>query len=157
MQSKNLQLDETDLAILRLLQTDARITNLSLAKQLKMAPSAMLERVRKLEEKGTVKSYHAMVNAEAVGKQLLVFIFIKTKDSFADDKSAQMLAAIPEVMEVHHIAGDDCYLVKARVADTAELMELKRSKFSKIGNIVSMRTTIVMETVKESPNIVISK
>ncbi|MCD2422328.1 Lrp/AsnC family transcriptional regulator [Niabella pedocola] len=153
MRVKEINLDETDLAILRLLQEDARITNVALAGQLKMAPSATLERVRKLEEKGMIKGYSAIVDPLWIDKDLLVFIFIKTKDSFADDKSARLLAAIPQVMEVHHIAGDDCYLIKARVSGPTELMELKRSRFSKISNIISMRTTIVLETVKESSHI----
>jgi len=156
MRTMEINLDETDLAILRLLQDDARITNVALAAQLKMAPSAMLERVRKLEEKGVIRGYSAMVDPLAVDKDLLVFIFIKTKDSFADDKSARALAAIPQVMEVHHIAGDDCYLIKARLSSPTELMELKRSRFSKIANIISMRTTIVLETVKESSHISIN-
>ena len=59
------------------------------------------------------------------------------------------LAKIPEVQEVHHIAGDDCFLVKVRTTDSASLMDLMRTKFSKITNIVSTRTTIVLETVKE--------
>ncbi|WP_300603233.1 Lrp/AsnC family transcriptional regulator [Niabella sp.] len=153
MRVKEINLDETDLAILRLLQEDARITNVALAAQLKMAPSATLERVRKLEEKGMIKGYSAIVDPLWIDKDLLVFIFIKTKDSFADDKSARLLASIPQVMEVHHIAGDDCYLIKARVSGPTELMELKRSRFSKIANIISMRTTIVLETVKESSHI----
>ena len=157
MEKATLHLDETDLAILRLLQEDARITNVALANRLKMAPSAMLERVRKLEEKGVLKGYTAAINPLAVNKELLVFIFIKTKDSFANDKSARALAAIPQVMEVHHIAGDDWYLVKARLSGPLELMEMKRSKFSKISNIISMRTTIVLETVKESSHISIEK
>ncbi|ANH80597.1 AsnC family transcriptional regulator [Niabella ginsenosidivorans] len=157
MEKRMIHLDETDLAILELLQEDARITNVALANQLKMAPSAMLERVRKLEEKGVVKGYSAAIDPLAVNRELLVFIFIKTKDSFANDKSARALAAIPQVMEVHHIAGDDCYLVKARLSGPMELMEMKRSKFSKIPNIISMRTTIVLETVKESSHISIEK
>ncbi|MBO9618424.1 MAG: Lrp/AsnC family transcriptional regulator [Niabella sp.] len=153
MKKLEINLDETDLNILRLLQEDARMTNVALANQLKMAPSAMLERVRKLEEKGVIRGYSAAIDPLMVDKELLVFIFIKTKDSFANDKSARALAAIPQVMEVHHIAGEDCYLVKARLSGPLELMELKRSKFSKISNIVSMRTTIVLETVKESAHI----
>lgn len=153
MKKLEINLDGTDLTILRLLQEDARITNVALANQLKMAPSAMLERVRKLEEKGVIRGYNTVIDPLLVDKELLVFIFIKTKDSFANDRSARALAAIPQVMEVHHIAGEDCYLVKARLSGPLELMELKRSKFSKISNIVSMRTTIVLETVKESAHI----
>jgi len=69
--------------------------------------------------------------------------------------TAKELAKIPEVQEVHHIAGDDCYLVKVRTADSASLMDLMRHSFSKIPNILSTRTTIVLETVKEEQQLVI--
>lgn len=153
MEAIEINLDEMDLDILRVLQQDARITNVALANQLKMAPSAMLERVRKLEEKGVIRGYSTIIDPLSIDKELLVFIFIKAKDNFANDKAALMLAAIPQVMEVHLIAGEDCYLVKARFSGTRELMEVKRTRFSKIAGIVSMRTTIVLETVKESSHI----
>lgn len=149
------QLNDTDHAILKLMQGNARMTNVALARKLKMAPSAVLERVRKLEERGIIKGYITNINATAVNRSLLAFIFIKSSDEFGSDASAKALASIPQVLEVHHIAGDDCYLVKVRVAGTQDLMELKRKRFGKIGNIRSMRTTIVMETVKESQIIAI--
>jgi len=60
------------------------------------------------------------------------------------------------VQEVHNIAGDDCYLVKVRTADSASLMELMRNKFAKIGSIQSTKTTIVLETIKEEQKLKIS-
>ena len=62
---------------------------------------------------------------------------------------------LPEVLELHHIAGEDCYLVKIRTADSASLMDLMRNHFSKIPNILSTRTTIVLETVKEQQQMII--
>lgn len=149
-------INETDKAILRLIQDDARITNVKLSKKLKMAPSAVLERVRKLEERGIIKGYIAAIDPAALNRELLAFIFIKSADGLGCDTSAKAFAAIPEVQEVHNIAGDDCYLVKVRVANTQALMDLRRKKFSKIPNILSMRTTIVMETVKETQTISIT-
>jgi len=67
------------------------------------------------------------------------------------------LAKIPEVQEVHNIAGEDCYLVKVRAADSAALMDLMRNSFSKIPSIVSTKTTIVLETIKEQQQLVIPK
>ncbi|GAB3017213.1 Lrp/AsnC family transcriptional regulator [Niabella terrae] len=156
MDENEIILDTTDLSILKLMQQQARITNVALAKKLSMAPSAVLERVRKLEEKGVIRGYAAQLNPVALQKGLLAFIFIKSGDEFGSDASAKALAAIPQVQEVHHIAGDDCYLVKVRVSGTEELMELKRREFSNISNILSMRTTIVMETVKETQTISIN-
>ena len=148
-------LDQVDLDILRLMQENARINNADIARELGMAPSAILERVKKLEQKEIILQYNAKINPLAVGQKLLAFIFIKAADGIGCVTTAQALAAIPEVQEVHDIAGDDCYLVKVRTADSAALVELMRNSFSKIPNIISTRTTIVLETIKEQHQLVI--
>jgi Lrp/AsnC family leucine-responsive transcriptional regulator len=80
---------------------------------------------------------------------------MKAAEGPGSDHTTRELAKIPEVQEVHHIAGDDCYLVKIRTYDSASLMLLMRTYFSKIPNILSTRTTIVLETVKEQQQLVI--
>lgn len=142
-------LDNIDLRILRLMQENARISNVELARELEMAPSAMLERVKKLEQKGVILHYTAQVNPSFVGQRLLAFIFIKTNDGFGSPVTGPALARIPEVQEVHNIAGDDCYLVKVRTTDSSALMALMRNEFAQIPTIHSTKTTIVLETVKE--------
>jgi Lrp/AsnC family leucine-responsive transcriptional regulator len=148
-------LDKTDLHILRLMQENARISNADLARELGMAPSGILERVKKLEQKNVLLQYTARINPVALQQKLLAFVFMKATDSPGCNDTAQELAKIPEVQEVHHIAGDDCYLVKIRTYDSASLMHLMRSSFSKIPNLLSTRTTIVLETVKEQQQLVI--
>ena len=154
---QELLLDKTDLHILRLMQENARISNADMARELGMAPSGVLERVKKLEQKQVLLQYTARINPLAVGQKLLAFIFMKAADSPGCNDTAKLLAQIPEVQEVHHVAGDDCYLVKVRTYDSSKLMELMRSKFSKIPNLLSTRTTIVLETVKEQQQLVIPK
>jgi Lrp/AsnC family leucine-responsive transcriptional regulator len=148
-------LDDTDLHILELMQENARISNVDMAKALEMAPSAVLERVKKLEQKKVILHYAASINPAAVGQKLLAFIFIKTIESMDCGLIGEALSKIPEVQEVHNIAGEDCYLVKVRVTDSASLIALMRSKFSVIPNIRSTKTTIVLETVKEEQKLVI--
>ena len=151
-------LDNTDLQILALMQDNARISNADMARELNMAPSAVLERVKKLEQKAVIKSYSARINPAAVEQKLLAFIFIRYSEGFTcSSQTAQLLAKIPEVQEVHHIAGEDCFLVKIRTADAASLMELMRNSMQKIPNIASTKTTIVLETVKEEQQLVIPK
>jgi Lrp/AsnC family transcriptional regulator, leucine-responsive regulatory protein len=151
-------LDGTDLQILDLMQSNARISNADLAREVNLAPSAVLERVKKLEQKKVISKYTAMINPNAVQQKLLAFIFIRSSEGFTcNSNTAKALAAIPEIQEVHHIAGEDCYLVKVRTADAASLMELMRNSFQQIPNIASTKTTIVLETVKEQPNLVIPK
>ena len=149
-------LDIIDLQILQLMQENARISNVDMAKKLEMAPSAVLERVKKLEQKKVIRHYTTGINPAAVGQKLLAFIFIRTSDGFGSSVTGVELAKIPEVQEVHNIAGEDCYLVKIRAADSAELMSLMRNEFARIPTIQSTKTTIVLETVKEEQKIMIS-
>lgn len=151
-------LDNTDLQILEKMQHNARISNADLARELNMAPSAVLERVKKLEQKNVITQYSARINPAAVQQKMLAFIFIRSSEGFTcSSQTAKSLAQIPEVQEVHHIAGEDCFLVKVRTADAASLMELMRSSMQKIPNIASTKTTIVLETVKEEQQLVIPK
>ena len=151
-------LDNVDLQILDIMQANARISNSDLAKELNMAPSAMLERVKKLEQKKVIKQYNTAIDPAAVQQKLLAFIFIKSKEGFTCCTDiAQELAKLPEVQEVHHIAGEDCFLVKVRTADSASLMAFMRNSLQRIPNILSTKTTIVLETVKEQQQLVIPK
>jgi Lrp/AsnC family leucine-responsive transcriptional regulator len=148
-------LDKTDLHILRLMQQNARMSNADIARELNMAPSGVLERVKKLEQKGVILQYTTRLNPTALQQKLLAFIFMKANDGPGSNATSIELAKIPEVQEVHHVAGDDCYLIKVRTYDSASLMALMRNSFSKIPNILSTRTTIVLETVKEEQQLVI--
>ncbi|WP_276482758.1 Lrp/AsnC family transcriptional regulator [Paraflavitalea pollutisoli] len=153
----DIELDDIDLQILDLMQENARISNVDLAKQLSMAPSAVLERVKKLEQKKVILQYKTAINPLALNQRLLAFIFIKTKELESDAKIASTLAKIPEVQEVHIVAGEDCFLVKVRTEDSASLMALMRKEIKKVPNIISTKTTIVLETVKEQQQLVIRK
>ncbi len=150
-------LDQTDYAILRLMQENARISNADIARELGMAPSAILERIKKLEQREVILHYRTKINPAALDQTLLSFIFIRAADGIGCATTGQALAAIPEVQEVHDIAGDDGYLVKVRTADSAALVELMRNSFAKIPSIISTRTTIVLETVKEEQQLVIPR
>jgi Lrp/AsnC family leucine-responsive transcriptional regulator len=145
----NYSLDKIDLTILSSLQLNARLQNTELAKKCGMAPSAVLERVKKLEQKGIIKDYITKIDPVALNLKLLAFISIKSSAGPGDASTAKLIAKIPEVLEVHHIAGDDCYLVKIRTEDPQSLIKLMREKFGKIPNIISTKTTIVLETLKE--------
>jgi Lrp/AsnC family leucine-responsive transcriptional regulator len=143
-------IDETDLRIVRALQENARTSNAEIARRLGMAPSAILERVRKLEERGVIQGYAATVNPEALGLGLTAFVFVRSSERVGHVGTARALAGLPEVQEVHHVAGEDCFLVKVRVAHARALGALLSEKFAAIDTIVSTRSTIVMETVKET-------
>src|SRR5688572_16140905 len=155
MKDKEIVLDRIDLNILRLMQDNARISNADIARELNMAPSGVLERVKKLEQKNVIMKYTARLNPNVLQQKLLAFVFMKAAEGLGSTATGKRLAKIPEVQEVHHIAGEDCYLVKIRTADSASLMELMRNQLGKIPNILSTRTTIVLETVKEQQQLII--
>jgi Lrp/AsnC family transcriptional regulator, leucine-responsive regulatory protein len=155
MHLKDNQLDHIDREILSLLQENARVSNADIARELNMAPSAVLERVKKLEQKNIILQFTTRLNPSALHQNLLAYVFIKASDGIGCTDTASALASIPEVQEVHHVAGDDCYLVKIRTFDSSSLVELMRNSIAKIPNILSTRTTIVLETVKEQQQLVI--
>ena len=146
-------IDEMDRRILSLLQQDARLPNAEIARRVGMAPSATLERLRKLEERGVIQGYEVRLDPRKLGLGLTAFIFVRTQTKSGEGDSAERLRQHPNVQEVHHIAGEDCYLVKVRAVDTEDLGRLLSRDFSAMPNVASTRTTIVLGTLKESTRI----
>ncbi|HEY7342621.1 MAG TPA: Lrp/AsnC family transcriptional regulator [Ktedonobacterales bacterium] len=146
-------IDTIDTKILSILQNDARTSNAEIARRLGMAPSAILERIRKLETRGLIAGYEARLNPRPLDHGLLAFIYVRADERIGSREIGDELAAIPEVQEVHHIAGEDCYLLKVRVADTNALSDLLRQRLGPIDAIRSTRTTIVLSTIKETAQI----
>jgi Lrp/AsnC family transcriptional regulator, leucine-responsive regulatory protein len=149
-------MDETDVRILSLIQPNSFLTNVELAKKIGMAPSAVLERIKKLEQKGIIEGYPTRIKPESLELKLLAFIFVKTSEGPGNASVAKQLSKMPEVLELHHIAGEDCYLLKVRTKDPQSLIHLMREKF-KIPNLISTKTTIVLETLKETNQLPIPK
>ncbi|HEU0027088.1 MAG TPA: Lrp/AsnC family transcriptional regulator [Ktedonobacterales bacterium] len=145
--------DEIDEKILTIIQQDARASNAEIARQLGMAPSAIFERIRKLEARGVIMGYETRLNPHALEAGLLAFVFVRDEGAYGALETGAALALIPEVQEVHNVAGEDCYLVKVRVADTEALSRLLRERFGAIPSIRSTRTTIVLDTLKETAQI----
>jgi len=146
-------IDETDVVILELLQENARISQADVARVVGLAPSAVLERIRKLESRGVVKGYTALLDPHALEQAMLAFVAVRTAEAPGDESVARALAQCPEVLELHHVAGDDCYLLKVRARDAEHVGRLLRHRFGRIPGVVSTRTTIVLETVKETPRL----
>ena len=146
-------IDDIDGKILSILQNDARTSNAEIARRLAMAPSAILERIRKLETRGLIEGYEARLNPKALDMGLLAFIYVRADERIGSREIGDELAMIPEVQEVHHIAGEDCYLLKVRVDDTNALSDLLRQRLGPIDAIRSTRTTIVLSTIKETAQI----
>lgn len=141
--------DEIDAKILTIIQNDARISNAEIARQVGMAPSAIFERIRKLEAQGVIRGYEARLSPEALDLRLLAFVFVRTSEMNSAE-TEEILADIPGVQEVHHVAGEDCYLLKVRVANTEALGQLLRERIHTLKSVSSTRSTIVLHTLKET-------
>ena len=146
-------IDEMDRRIISLLQQDARLPNAEIARRVGMAPSATLDRLRKLEERGVIQGYEVRLDARKLGLSICAFIYVKTLDKKGENDTGERLKKHANVLEVHHIAGEDCYLVKVRAADTDDLGRLLQNEISAMPGVSSTRTTIVLGTIKESSRI----
>lgn len=143
-------IDGIDSQILNIMQENARVSNAEIARQVGLVPSAVLERVRKLEERGVIRGYHAEIDPKVLGLSQLAFTFVRSNDRPGGVETGEKLAQIPEILEVHHVAGEDCFLVKARARDAEAVGRLLRERLGAIATISSTRTTMVLETVKET-------
>ncbi|MDD3991854.1 MAG: Lrp/AsnC family transcriptional regulator [Desulfobacterales bacterium] len=146
-------LDAVSFKILKILQEKARIPNVEVARQVGMAPSAVLERIRKLERQGFIDGYEVRLNPERFGRRLVAFVTVTTAEPEVEPVIGQRLAAIPDVQEVHFVAGQDSYLIKVRCADTRALDHLLREKIAVLAGVVSTRTAIALTTLKETARI----
>lgn len=147
-------LDQTDLQIVTLLQDNARVAQAEIARAVGLAPSAVLERLRKLEARGVLRGYAALLDPAALDLRQLAFVSVRTSGSTAvTDNAGQLISAMPEVLEVHHVAGDDCYLLKVRTRDAQQVGQLLRHVLSEVPGVTSTRTTIVLDTLKDTPRL----
>ena len=148
-------IDETDRDILNIVQQDGRVSNAEIARQVGLAPSAVLERLRKLEERGVVRGYNASIDPKQVGYGLTAFVSVRTSEcSYETD---DLIAKIPEVLEVHDVAGEDSYLLKVVAADPEDLSRLLKEKIKSVPTVVNTRTIVVLQTVKETTMLPLDK
>ncbi|MFN3405804.1 MAG: Lrp/AsnC family transcriptional regulator [Cytophagaceae bacterium] len=146
------KLDPIDRQILEKLQANAKITNSQLALEVGLSPAPTLERVRKLENAGLIKSYHAQVDTEKLGLGVGIFILI----SLSSHKKNQIksfvekMNAIPEVIECHHITGQGDFLLKVLTKDIASYQELILEKLVDVEEIGNMQSMVILSTFKQT-------
>ena len=140
-------IDGFDKAILNILQQDGRTSNAEIARQVGLAPSAVLERIRKLEERGVIHGYSADIDAKALDYGLAAIIAVRTSE--CGEGVGEELSAIPEVQEVYEVAGDDCFYIKVVSRDAESLGLFLREKIKAIKNVTNTRTTVVLKTFKQ--------
>jgi Lrp/AsnC family leucine-responsive transcriptional regulator len=137
-------MEALDLKIVRLLLEDGRMSYTDLGKATGLSTSAAHQRVRRLEQRGVIKSYRAVVDPAALGLALTAFISVKPFDPAAPDDVPERLAGVGEIESCHSVAGEENYILKVQVATPGELEGLL-ARVRSAAN-VSTRTTIVLST-----------
>ncbi len=138
-------LDRTNRTIVRHLQKNARMSNKELAAAVGIAPSTCLERVRRLEELGVVKGYHAEVEARAVGAHLQAMVAVRLRQHARPlvERFASHALALPEVVQLFHTAGEVDFLVHVAVRDTDHLRDLALTAFTERPEVDRIETWLV--------------
>jgi Lrp/AsnC family leucine-responsive transcriptional regulator len=148
-----MELDKIDLNILKIMQENGRITNLQLSQMIGLSPAPTLERVRKLEHSGYIKSYHALVDEEKLGLGIKTFIQVSLDFHQNDTINVflQEVNAIKEITECHHVTGQCDFILKAYVKDIKAYEQLIMQKISRISVVKTFQTMMIMSTSKKEP------
>lgn len=147
--SQNFRINKTDVEILSILQSRASLSKAEIARRVGLTPTAVFERIRKLEEHGVIRGYVAQLDPAPLGRHLLAFVHVTADEAEAAPDTGDRLAAVPGAEEVHRVAGDDGWLLKLRVAGPDELHETLRAEVHSLAGVRSVRTSIVLETIAE--------
>ena len=144
-------LDKTDLQILRVLQKNAKLTTKELADAVHLTPTPVFERQKRLERRGYIRRYVAVLDPEKLDRGLLVFCNVKLKQinrEIADDFTRRILR-IPEVEGCYNTSGTYDYLLKIRAANMRQYQEFVLNKLGTIESLGSLESTFVMSEVKQ--------
>lgn len=145
------KMDKIDLKILKLLQENSKITNLDLSKKIGLSPAPTLERVKKLEQSGIILSYHAKVDAAAIGLNVRTFVLVSLawQKENAVENFISKVNAIDEITECYIITGDADFLLKVVCKDIPTYEKLLFKTLSQIDEIERLKTLMTLSKVKK--------
>jgi Lrp/AsnC family leucine-responsive transcriptional regulator len=141
-------LDFIDLRIIEVLQRDGRASHSAIGEMVGLSQPSVHERVKKLEQRGVIRGYAALVDPESLGLHVLAFLAVRLSDYRPED-IAKAVAGMPEVIETHHIAGEECFMLKVRCHTTRELQDVLERVW-KAGPVTGTKTTVAFATYKET-------
>ncbi|WP_119154459.1 Lrp/AsnC family transcriptional regulator [Caldimonas tepidiphila] len=147
-----LQLDATDCAILRVLQHDARVSNVELAQAVHLSPSACLRRVRLLEEAGVIAQYVALLNPKAVGQPGTSFTIVNVERTTPDmlARFEQAVRDEPQILDCFYVAGSNDYLLRFTYRDAEDLERFHTGVLPHLPGVVRSNSMLVLRTVKKT-------
>lgn len=135
-------MEDIDRRLVELLTADGRMSFTDLGKETGLSTSAVHQRVRRLEKRGVIRGYRAVIDPDALGLPLTAFVSIKAFDAAAEDEAPKKIAKVKGVEACYSVAGDEAYILKVRVASPQALEVLLNDIRSIAG--VSTRTTVVL-------------
>lgn len=144
--------DQIDRKILEILQKDGKITNSQLSKEVGLSPAPTLERVKKLEQSGIIKNYHAQLSREKIGLGVMTMVQVSLvgHKKVVTDSFVSRICEIPEVIECHHVTGSCDFLLKVVSKDISSYQKLMIEKINEIEEVSSTQTMVILSTFKES-------
>ena len=142
-------IDYIDLKILSILQNSGRSRLADIAEEVELSAPAVFERVKKLEVNGVIKGYQALLDGKKVGKDITAFIGVSIGNQQDIDKFATQMLRNPDVLECHHITGDESFILKVKSANTTSLEKLL-AEIRSVEGVTRTVTRVVLSTAKES-------
>ena len=145
-------LDETDLQILRTLQRNAKLTTKELADAVHLTPTPVFERQKRLEKRGYIRKYVAIIDAEKMGLGLQVYCKVKLKQINHEiaKQFTHRIMRMPEVTECYNTSGAYDYLLKVLARDMKQYQEFVLNKLGELESLSSIESTFVMSEVKQN-------
>ena len=153
--TKSIKLDKKDKQILKILQSNGRITNAQLAIDVGLSPAPTLERVKKLENSGIIESYHAQINKAAVGLGVSTFVRVtlKNHNKAVIARFTEEINKIDEVVECHHTTGTSDFMLKVVAIDIPAYQELMLEYVTEIMDIDEIVSIVILSTIKDTKSV----
>ena len=142
-------IDHIDLKILYILQNDGRRRLADIAADVDLSAPAVMERVKKLEASGVIRGYQALINDKKVGKDITAFISVSIGNQRDIDRFATQMTRYADILECHHVTGDESFILKVKSANTGSLEKLL-GDIRSIEGVTRTVTKVVLSTAKES-------
>lgn len=151
----NTKIDKTDRKILKILQKNGKITNAKLSEEIGLSPAPTLERVKKLEHSGIIKSYHAELDSAMLGLGVNTFVQVSLKGHNKPNIETFLarIRDIEEIIECHHITGSGDFILRIVAKDIASYQQLMLEKVSDIEIVDSLQSMVILSTFKNSKEI----
>ena len=152
MENSQSTLDKVDRAILHALQTNGRMSNVELAQRINLSPPATHARIRRLEQRGYIRQYVALLDQEKVGYDMLCFVNISLQLHQPDQVEGirEAIRGMPEVLECYHVTGEFDYLLKVVIKNRKDLERFVIDRLTSVPGVARIHTSLVLNQVKST-------